>query len=192
MVNVSVNSIVRSLVFCLAICLASSGAASAASSVSWSPADIGESQMIVFDGVSPAYQGGSVPVPGLHAQLVLTLDSISNNTWTFGYSLTNTSAAPITTSRVTVFGFDIPQGYAGVTSTGLFSDPGAGATQLVGNRDLCFRTINFGQCVGSYFGGVGKGHTASGIFNLNYASAQVGVMLDHLFVAYQGVSAPAL
>ncbi len=192
MVNFIPQSIVNVLAGAAALSLASAGVASAATTVGWAASDIGLSQTITFDGVSDAYFNHSTPVPGLSAQLTLKLDSIVNNNWNFSYDLTNTSSSPITSSRVTVFGFDVMESYAGVTSTGLFSDPGAGAADIVGSHNLCFRTINFGQCLGNYFGGVAKGDSASGLFDLKYTSAQIGIQFSRMFVAYQGISAPKL
>jgi hypothetical protein len=171
--------------------LVSAGAASAAV-MTWAPGDIGETQTVQFDGVSDAYFHHSIPVPGLSSELDLTLQSIVGNKWTFAYDLLNTSSSPVTASRVTVFGFDVLQPYAGVTSTGLFHDPGAGFTPIVGSHNLCFRTINFGQCIGSYFGGVSKGGSSSGLLSLKYTSALLALQLDNFFVAYQGVTAHTL
>jgi hypothetical protein len=192
MVNAFTKSIANILAAGLAAVLAFSGPASAATVASWTSGDVGLGRTVSFNGYSPGYLGGSTPVPGLSAQLKLTLESISANDWKFGYDLTNTSVAPVDLSRVTVFGFDIAEPYAGVTSTGLFNSPHSGATQLVGPRNLCFSTIGFGQCIGSYFGGVSQGGSAGGIFDLKFAAAQVQVQLSHMFVAYQGVSSRTL
>jgi hypothetical protein len=192
MVNAFTKAAVGVLLASLALALALVGRAGAATVVSWTPSDVGQSRTILFNGFSPAYLGGSTPVPGLTAKLTLTLNSVTGHDWTFGYDLTNTSTSPITSSRVTVFGFDVAEPYAGATSTGLFNSPHSGATQLVGTRNLCFSTIGFGSCIGSWFGGVPKGGSATGIFDLKYTAAQIGIQLSNLFVAYQGVSAPTL
>src|SRR5579862_802548 len=92
------------------------GQAKAAATASWDASDIGLSETIYFDGVSDAYLHHTTPVPGLTSKLTLTLDSIVNNHWVFTYDIANTSSAPIDSSRVTVFGFDVLQPYAGVTS----------------------------------------------------------------------------
>ena len=192
MVNAFTKTVVNALAAGLVVVLAVAGQASAAQVASWTAGDVGLSRTIIFDGYSPGYLGGSTPVPGLSAELKLTLDHISGDDWTFAYDLTNTSTAPITASRVTVFGFDVAEPYAGVTSTGLFNSPHSGATQLVGNRNLCFSTISFGQCWGSYYGGVSQGASAGGFFDLKYAAAQVGIQLAHMFVAYQGINSQTL
>lgn len=190
MVNKSSNSIVNALAISAVLALVSAGQASAASVVEWSPGDIGQAQTISFDGISDAYFNHTTPIPGLGAQLTLKLDSIVNHDWTFAYDLTNTSTSPITSSRVTVFGFDAMESYAGVTSTGLFSDPGSGSTLILGNHNLCFTTLAFSQCLGNYFGGVAMGGSASGFFTLKYAAEQIGLQFSHMFVAYQGINAP--
>ncbi len=190
MVNSFSKSIVNALVVSAILLLAGASRASAASTMAWSSSDIGEAQTINFDGISDAYFHHTTPIPGLSAQLVLTLDSVVNGDWTFGYDLTNTSTSPITSSRVTVFGFDSMESYAGVTSTGPFSSPGSGSTLILGNHNLCFTTLSFSQCLGNYFGGVAKGGSASGFLTLKYAAAQLSLHFSRLFVAYQGINAP--
>jgi hypothetical protein len=190
MVNAFTKSIIG--VFAAVLSLTVAGEADAATTATWTTGDIGDSRTVTFDGYSQAYHGGADPVPGLSASLKLTLDSIVANHWTFTYDLTNTSTSPIDSSRVTVFGFDVLQPYAGVTSTGLFNDPGAGSTPHLGNHNLCLRTITAGQCTGSFFGGVAKGSSASGLLNLKYTAAQLQLQFDHFFVGYQGVSSKTL
>ena len=65
-------------------------------------------------------------------------------------------------------------------------------TKIVGSHNLCLRTISYGQCVGSYFGGVAKGDSASGLLNLKYTAALVKLQFDNFFVGYQGVSSKTL
>jgi len=171
--------------------LAAAGAASAATTLTFQSGDVGKSSTILFDGISDGYYHHTIPVPGLSAELDLTLNSIAGKYWTFGYTLTNTSSAPVTTSKVTEFGFDIPD-YWGVVSTGVFNKPGTGFVPILGNRDLCFRTTIYGACNGSLTLGVAKGASASGLFTLRLAATQFDVALSNLFVRYQGINAPKL
>ena len=191
MVNKSWKSVVNKFAAATVLTLFVASSAAAATTLVWNPGDVGVSHTIDFDGLSPVYFNANTPVPGLTSELKLTLDSIVGKKWVFSYDLFNTSSAPVTSSRVTTFGFDIPD-YAGVTSTGMFFRPGAGAVPILGNRALCFRTITAGQCSGSYFGGVAKGAHTAGLFTLKLAAAQVNVQLSKFFVRYQGVNAPRL
>ena len=191
MINRLAKFIVNTMAAAATLSLVLAGSASAATTLVWNPGDVGVSHTVDFDGLSPVYFNASVPVPGLTSKLILTLDSIVGKNWTFSYDLFNTSSAPVTSSRVTTFGFDIPD-YAGVTSTGTFFRPGTGAVPILGNRALCFRTIVTGGCSGSFFGGVAKGANAAGLFTLKLAAAQVNVQLSNFFVRYQGINAPRL
>jgi hypothetical protein len=192
MVNALTKAIVNVLSASAILAAASGGQALAGVVMSWAPGDIGVSESASFDGYSDAYLGGSAPVPGLSSELTLTLHSIVSNKWTFDYKVANTSTDPIDASRVTVFGFDVQEPYAGVVSSGEFNSPGSGWAPLVGLRNLCFRTFAVGACRGSWFGGVSKGDSKTGWLTLKYTAAQAGIQLQNLFVVYQGVSSRQL
>ncbi len=168
---------------------AAAGAASAMTTLTFNPGDVGKHATIDFDGISDGYYHHTIPVPGLDAELDLTLNGIVGKYWTFGYTLKNTSTAPVTSSIVTEFGFDIPD-YWGVTSTGLFNKPGTGSVPILGPRALCFRTTIYGGCNGSPTLGVGEGGAASGLFTLRLAATQFNVVMSDFFVRYQGINAP--
>jgi hypothetical protein len=189
MVKSIVRSIVSTAIAVAALSLAAAGGASAATTLTFAPGDVGKSATVVFDGVSDGWFNHSTPVPGLGAELDLSLNAINGKYWTFGYTLTNTSSFPVTSSKVTEFGFDIPD-YWGVTSTGMFNKPGTGWVPILGHRDLCFRTTILGGCNGSLVLGLTKGNSASGLFTLRLAATQLDVALSNFFVRYQGINAP--
>lgn len=71
----------------------------------------------------------------------------AGKTWNFRiHSLANTSAAPITASRISQFGFDVAPDVASAAAAGLFDTiDNAGNVPMAGLRDLCFCTAAGGS-----------------------------------------------
>lgn len=125
--------------------------------------------------------------PGLTSSLSLTLNSIVNGVFTFGYSLTNTSSAPITASRVSGFGFNsTPNAQAtGNSVTGTFSNVTLnGNVPQLGQFDICVSNVN---CAGGASGGVLFGQTGTGTLTLNFGAGTTSITLDDFYVRYQSI-----
>lgn len=131
------------------------------------------------------------PQPGLLANLVLTLNSLVNGVFTFGYTLTNTSTVPVAASRVSVFGFNTaPDPLAtGNSATGAFNKVtlDGNAPGGLGTRDVCVST---GDCAGGLSGAPVIGLTATGTLTLNFGAGKTAVSLDDFFVRYQSIVVP--
>lgn len=183
----------RALVACVAF-LSIGEAAQAATNLTFTSASIGQTQSVNFAGFTDSFAGGTTALPGLSATLDLRLTAISGNTWTFAYSVANTSLAPVTSSRVSVFGFNVSGAFNSATATGEFSSVGSGNVPVGrGSRDTCFRTGNGGQCAGGGGQGVTIGEAAStGIARLVFNAPTTNVVLSELFVRYQSLNAPSL
>ena len=183
----------RSIVAGVAL-IAAGSASHAATNLNFTSASIGQVRSFNFNGFTDDYLGAAVPLPGLSARLRLNLTGISGNTWSFNYSIANTSFASVSTSRVSVFGFDVSPQLQSATTTGEFSSVGSGNVPVGrGSRDVCFRTGGGGQCAGGGGGGVTIGEAAStGVFKLIFAAPTSSVMLNDLFVRYQSLSAQSL
>jgi len=168
-----------------AACIAAAAPATAATVLSWDSTDIGQTQNADFIGLVD----GAVTA-GLTASIDYTLQSIVGNDWTFGYSVQNTSSAPITASRVSVFGFDVTPDILTSASTGVYDDFTAnGNVPQIGFREACYSQVN---CAGGGGAGALIGQTLGGTFTLTFAAAQDDLSLENLFVRYQSIDAPTL
>ena len=174
--------------------IAAGSASHAATNLNFTSASIGQIRSFNFNAFTDDYLGAALPLPGLSARLRLNLTGISGNTWSFAYSVANTSFAPISTSRVSVFGFDVSPRLQSATATGEFSSVGSGNVPLGrSDSDVCFRTGGGGQCAGGGGGGVTIGEAAStGVFKLIFAAPTSSVMLNDLFVRYQSLNSQSL
>ncbi len=174
-----------------AIVLCAASGVSATTTLNFTTTDIGQGYAVNFSGITDSYQSHLVPLPGLKAKVVFLLKSISNKTWTFDYYVSNTSGGNVTSSRISVFGFDVNPDVTAKSSTGLFNSPSSGNVPILGSREVCFRTGNGGQCAGGGGGGVSIGDaTSHGTFSLTFQLAQTSVQLQRLFVRYQSLKDP--
>lgn len=171
-----------------AICL-SSAPAMAAVSLNWTTGQVGTQYTVDFNGIID----GNV-TPGLTGQVVYKLQSINGNSWLFDYTVNNTSSAPITASRISIFGFNTDPDFNSTTSTGLFSVVGSGnVPQLQFSAEACYKPGGgSNNCAGGGGNGVLIGGSESGTFTLNFGSAQNAITLDSLFVRYQSIDGPGL
>jgi hypothetical protein len=148
---------------------------------------VGDNYTVNFNGET----GSPLAVmPGLSAKIVYSLSSIGNSgkAWNFSYTITDTSAAPVTASTITAFGFDANPNFSSASNlTGLFGnfsstgEPGGVPSSV----DFCL-TDHSGNCSGSN-GGLGQGNSANGSFRLNFSSAKSEVDFGSLFVRYEDV-----
>lgn len=169
------------------------GAANAAVSLNFNSASIGATQQVSFGGFTTR---GGPDIAGLSAQVDFTLTSISHNVWTFNYRVTNTSGGAINASRVSIFGFDTNRlvNYLGTSSTGEFDRRGLGAVPLgMSSADVCFKSGGgVGNCSNGGNGGASRGESDSGSFSLAFFGSPGSLMLDDLFVRYEGINSAQL
>ncbi len=136
---------------------------------------------IIFNG-----QSDDVVYAGLTSSLNLSLLSQSGNVFTFGYQLVNTTTAPMTSSRVTGFGFDVdPNRSAGSILTGTVFDVfDSGSISNGMNVEVCITTHN---CSGGGGDGVTIGQDTGGSFSLTFTGEPFNITLDNLVVRYQSL-----
>ena len=129
----------------------------------------------------------AVVIPGLTSTLKITFNGFSGNTATFSYEVANTSSAPITASRVSIFGFNTNPDISGGSATGTFASVNAGSGNVpnFGNVEVCFGGSN---CAGGGGGGVNLGSTGTGTFTLNFGSALTELTLSNFYVRYQSIA----
>jgi hypothetical protein len=154
---------------------------------------VGGSFTLAFNGIVE----GSV-VAGLTSQMTFTVNSIDATTNTIGltYSITNTSADPITASRVSAFGFDSSPDIASATVTGLFTEehynlnfPQLNAITSSGIIEFCANNNGGNSCGGGGSSGVLIGDTGGGTLQLRLASSiSSGVDLTGFVVRYQSIA----
>ena len=143
-------------------------------------------------------------IPGLKAQTIYTLQSVSHDkkTWIFDMtSIKNLSVAPVT-SRVSIFGFDIdddtdPNNGSGITllktsstSSDIFSAVSLNSkVPQVGLVDICFTAKK--NCTGGGGDGVSVGDVAPKItptFTLQLHDAANSLTFNNFFVRYQSIT----
>ena len=147
--------------------------------------DIGQNFTVNYNGYD-----GSGGINGLTGSATFTLTGVTANSYTFGYTVKNTSAAPITGSRISGFGFNTDPNISGASSTGTYNVVATTSNvPNVGNVDVCFKGGGgTNSCAGGGGGGVNLGGTGSGSLTLNFASALTSLSLSDFFVRYQAIS----
>lgn len=181
-----------------AAALLASTPAAAAVSLTFDATGAPESYDVIYDGFTGDPSG---TLSGLSALITFTFDSTSNGgqSWTFDYTVNNTSSSPVNESRISIFGFDV----SALLDKSPFSDAasatgefGAGIgdgnmANATNDVDICFRAGGGGtQCTGG--GGANDGVTmlsgpASGSFTLNFTSAVTEVTFSNLLIRYQSL-----
>ncbi|MBM3784550.1 MAG: PEP-CTERM sorting domain-containing protein [Acidobacteria bacterium] len=152
----------------------------------------GSSATINFNGF---YESSQIPIDGLSASITLDGFVFANeaaSNWTkvtFNYSVTNTSTAPVTASRISAFGFDTsPNLLAGAPhdATGTYNSITA-SNQPNGlpSVEACVTNLS---CTGGGSGGVTIGNTGSGTGVLYFALNTSQFVIDAAYVRYQSVA----
>jgi hypothetical protein len=161
-----------------------SATAANASIITVTPADVGTSYTVNYDG----FADGST-IPGLMGQTVFTLTGTTGNSYSFDYTVRNTSTDPITASRISGFGFDTDPNISSATSTGEFSTEASGNVPSgFGRVDVCFKGGGgANNCAGGGSGGVELGDSASGSLTLNFTEMLDQLALSNFFVRYQSI-----
>jgi hypothetical protein len=124
---------------------------------------------------------------GLSSSLNLSLLTQVGNVFTFGYQLTNTSTNPMTSARVTGFGFDLtPNNTAAAILSGtVFDQDDSGSISNGMNVEVCITTHN---CSGGGGDGVIIGQSTNGSFSLTFASSPSNISLGDFVVRYQSLA----
>ena len=133
---------------------------------------------------------GSTTINGLTGSTTFTLTGISGNSFTFNYSVADTSSAPITGSRISGFAFNTDPTIASATSSGTFSytNTSANYPNGIGTVDVCFLGSNTNSCAGGGSGGVTQGSTGAGSFTLTFSQPVSALTLSDFYVRYQSIS----
>lgn len=162
--------------------------ASSKADIILTPTQIGQSGVVNYNGV---VEGNAQA--GLSASITYTLQSVNlaTNTWTFGYGVDNTSSAPITSSRVSTFGFNTTPDItgAGIVGGTVFTGISSGNVPQLGSVEFCLTAG--ANCAGGGGTGVLPGDgVVSGIFFLDFAGSATPltqIAFTDLFVRYQSI-----
>ncbi|MEO7410780.1 MAG: cistern family PEP-CTERM protein [Sphingomicrobium sp.] len=124
---------------------------------------------------------------GLTSSLNLSLLTQVGNVFTFSYQLFNTSTNPMTSARVTGFGFDLtPNNTGAAILTGtVFDQADSGPISNGMNVEVCITTHN---CSGGGGDGVIIGQSTNGSFSLTFASSPSNISLGSFVVRYQSLA----
>ncbi|GAA4769516.1 cistern family PEP-CTERM protein [Novosphingobium ginsenosidimutans] len=165
-------------------CLTFASAPALADAITLGAGDVGSSYDFAFDG----YSGGTT-VTGLTSTAKLTLTGVTSNSYTFSYSLTNTTSDPVN-SRLSGFAFNTDPNISSASSTGAFSYTTVGGSYPngIGSVDVCFKAASTGACAGGGSGGLLDGQNGTGSFTLNFAQPLTSLTLSDFFVRYQSIT----
>lgn len=167
-----------------AVALTFSATPALADAITLDGGDVGQSYSFGFNGFS-----SGTNVDGLTAAATFTLTAVTSNSYTFSYSLANTTSSPLT-SRVSSFAFNTDPNISSATATGAFSYTTLNSSYPngIGSVDVCFKDARTGACSGGGSGGISTGATGTGSFTLNFASALTSLTLSDFFVRYQSIT----
>lgn len=177
-------NLTRALLPLAAAGLAMSATPALADVITLGSSNLGQSYTFNYNGFSD-----STTVSGLTASTTFTLTGISGSTYTFDYSVANTTSSPLT-SRVSSFGFNTNPDITGATSTGAFSYTTLDSSYPngIGAIDVCFKDTKTGSCAGGGSGGLTTGQTGTGSFSLSFASPVTSLDLSDFYVRYQSIT----
>ena len=156
-----------------------------ADSITLGSGDIGTSFALDYNGFS-----NGTTISGLTGSTTFTLTGITGNTYNFDYTVSNTSSAPVTGSRISSFAFNTDPTIASASSTGAYSYTTLSSTYPngIGSVDVCFKDASTGSCAGGGGGGLDIGQTGSGTFALGFSSPVSSLTLSDFYVRYQSIS----
>lgn len=165
--------------------LALSAAPAMADAITLDASKVGTAYTFNYNGFS-----SGTTVSGLTGSTTFTLTGISGNDYTFSYSVSNTSSAPVTGSRISSFAFNTDPNITAATSTGAFSYTTLNSTYPngIGAVDVCFKDANTGSCAGGGGGGLDLGQTGTGNFILSFAQPIAALTLSDFYVRYQSIT----
>lgn len=158
-----------------------------ADSMTFNSGDTNKSVTLNYNGYS---DNGGATIGGLTGSTTFTLTGTSGNTYNFNYSVSNTSSAPVTGSRISSFAFNTDPTIASATSTGAFAQTTLNSNYPngIGTVDVCFKDATTGSCAGGGSGGLTLGQTGTGSFSLTFSSPVTAVTLSDFFVRYQSIT----
>lgn len=164
--------------------LAFASAPAMADAITLGSGNIGQTYNFTFDG----YSGGTT-VSGLTSTAAFTLTGVTANSYTFSYSLANTTSDPVN-SRLSGFAFNTDPNISSASSTGAFSYTTINGSYPngIGSVDVCFKDASTGACSGGGSGGLLDGQTGTGSFTLNFAQPLTSLTLSDFFVRYQSIT----
>ena len=148
------------------------------------PSSVGQSYTFNYNGFSDG-----TTINGLTASTTFTLTSTTANSYTFSYSVANTTSTPLT-SRVSSFAFNTDPTISSATSAGAFSYTTLNSNYPngIGNVDVCFKDAATGSCAGGGSGGLTTSESGAGSFTLNFSSPISSLTLSDFFVRYQSIT----
>ena len=148
------------------------------------PSSVGQSYTFNYNGFSDG-----TTINGLTASTTFTLTSTTANSYTFSYSVANTTSDPLT-SRISSFAFNTDPTISSATSTGAFSYTTLDSNYPngIGNVDVCFKDAATGSCAGGGGGGLTTSESGAGSFTLNFSSPISSLTLSDFFVRYQSIT----
>lgn len=152
--------------------------------ITLNPSSVGQSYTFNYNGFS-----SGTAIDGLTAATTFTLTGTTANSYTFDYSVANTTSSPLT-SRVSSFAFNTDPTISSATSIGAFSYTTLDSTYPngIGSVDVCFKDAATGSCAGGGGGGLTTGTTGTGSFALNFSSPISSLTLSDFFVRYQSIT----
>ncbi len=145
---------------------------------------IGNNYTFTYNGFSDG-----TTINGLTGSTTFTLTAVSPTSYTFAYSVSNTTSSPLT-SRISSFAFNTDPNISSATSTGAFSYTTLNSNYPngIGTVDVCFKDAKTGSCAGGGSGGLTTGQTGTGSFTLNFSQPLTSLTLSDFFVRYQSIT----
>ncbi len=191
MINLRVLSALSALSFCF-VTAPAAAVTQVNASLTVKSTDIGYRIRVGYNGFV-----NETLISGLVAHTIFTLSSVSanNRDWKFAITqVANQSLAPITASRVSIFGFDVDKTLSSASASDtIFSRVSLnGNVPQIGPRlDVCFRAGGGGGgCASGGGGGVllGQASAPGGSFTLRFAAAVTDLKMNNFFVRYQSIA----
>ncbi|QDM40776.1 cistern family PEP-CTERM protein [Altererythrobacter sp. TH136] len=174
---------IRKYAFVAASVLALSAAPALADPITLDAGDVGTSFTLNYNG----FADGAV-VDGLTASTSFTLKSVTDTSYSFDYTVANTTSGDLS-SRVSSFAFDTNPDISSATSTGTYNYTvlDSNYPNGIGNVDVCFKGGASNSCAGNS-GGVTTGDPGTGSLTLNFSDPISALTLDNFFVRYQSIT----
>ena len=162
--------------------IAAAGTAGA-TTITVDPSQVGSSFTVNYDGFS---DGNTIA--GLTGSTTFRLTGVTDTSYTFDYSVANTSSDPIDASRISIFGFNTNPDIDSASSTGMFDMASSGNVPSgFGQVEVCFKGAGGNNCSGGGGEGVMIGDSTAGSLTLNFADAIDQLTLSDFFVRYQAI-----
>lgn len=174
---------IRKYAFAAASVLALSAAPALADPITLDAGDVGTSFTLNYNG----FADGTV-VDGLTASTSFTLKSVTDTSYSFDYTVANTTSGDLS-SRVSSFAFDTNPDISSAISTGTYNYTvlDSNYPNGIGNVDVCFKGGASNSCAGNS-GGVTTGDSGTGSLTLNFSDPISALTLDNFFVRYQSIT----